>query len=385
MSGAPAGNARPGAALGVRRHMNDVDELKQFAAAHARIQQMSRSQCRDLLGRIRTDDGDLPGSWVGEWCRDAGMFEQRGRMLDASRRYNMAGFPYVDGPARRHARDRGIQAFDRWRREHTDIQPLDIHLARGRVRCWVNGLSATHPRPVVLVMGGIVSVKEQWAPALLWARRMGMAGVVAEMPGVGENTLPYDVASWQMLSGVLDAVGDRADVAHTYAMTMSFSGHLALRCAANDARIRGIVTVGAPVSVFFTDTGWLRDLPRITVDTLAHLTRTEATELAGRIRDWRLTREELASLDIPVCYLASRRDEIIPGGEVQRLKNDVRHLHLLQNDDVHGSPQHQAETWLWAVCSVLRMLGGHRLLRTAIGSARHALRARHRLFGAVGR
>jgi pimeloyl-ACP methyl ester carboxylesterase len=233
-------------------------------------------------------------------------------------------------------------------------------------------------------MGGIVSVKEQWAPILARIAQLGMAGVVTELPGVGENTLRYDAKSWQMLSGILDALSDRAEVNQTYAMTLSFSGHLALRCAVDDQRIRGVITTGAPINRFFTDTAWQEAVPGVTVDTLAALTGAEPGVVsAGRVlaglADWALSSDQLAALDIPVWYVASRRDEIIPAGELDLLREHVRELHLVANDDVHGSPEHTTETQLWCLLALLRMRGGHRLLRGTVGLLWRAQRTRGRL------
>ncbi|MEN3357458.1 MAG: hypothetical protein V7637_1440 [Mycobacteriales bacterium] len=359
--------------------MNDVGELKRFVGTHARAQNLPPAATQQLLGRIRTDDPGGPGSWVGEWSAAADALEQGGRDLDACRHYNIARFPYVDSPARQWALDRCVQAFDWWRADQRDIQRLDISVDGGQVRCWTTGLSALRRQPVLLVMGGIVSVKEQWAPVLLQARRLGMAGVVTEMPGVGENTTRYTPRSWQLVSAVLDALGDRADVARTYAVALSFSGHLALRCAAADDRIRGIVTAGAPVSAFFTDPAWQRDLPRITVDTLAHIAATPAGRLPADLGDWALCPEHLAALDIPVCCIASRRDEIIPAEDVRLLQQHVRRFRLLEHDDVHGSPRHVAESRLWTVLSIMQMRGVHNAQRVAVSGLWRALRARGRL------
>jgi hypothetical protein len=343
--------------------MNDVTELKQYVVVHARGQQIPGY--REVLDRIHTDHGDGPGSWVGEWCRAGEQADARGRLLEAGRHYALARFPYVDGPARQEAADRCVSTFDRWRlaRGGGDIERLDLGVEDSKVGCWATGLSSVDRRPLLVVLGGIVTVKEQWAPLLANAARLGMAAIVTELPGVGENPLRYQPQSWQVLSALLDAVADRADVSHSYAMALSFSGHLALRCAVADPRIRGVITVGAPVADFFTDAAWQRGLPRVTVDTLAHLTGTPAAELPGSLAGWALTDAQLAGLRIPVCYTASRRDEIIPTADVQRLRRHVGDLRLVENDDEHGSPRHTAETQLWSVASLLRMRGTHRAQR----------------------
>lgn len=357
--------------------MNDVEELKQFMVVHARAQ--SITDYRRVLAEVKTDEGDGPGSWVYEWTAAAQRLERNGDLLAACRHYNMARFPYLDRPARQQALQQCVDTFDRWRRDHPAIRPLTVEHDGGRLRCWTTGLSRTSRRPLLFVMAGIVTVKEQWAPVLLQAGRLGMAGVVTELPGVGENGLRYHRESWRMLPAILDALRGQAGVDQTYAVTPSFAGHLALRCAVEDARIRGIVTAGAPVREFFTDPTWYRDLPRVTVDTLAHLTGVAAADLPGELSGWALTGEQLGALDIPVCAIVSRRDEIIPAADVRALRAYVRDLSLLENDDVHGSPNHVLESRLWTVLSVLRMRGVRNLQRAAIGTAWRALRVRHRL------
>ncbi|MGC9544523.1 alpha/beta fold hydrolase [Streptomyces sp. UG1] len=332
--------------------MNDIAELKEYVRVHARGQGIKGY--RQVLDRIHCDEGDGPGSWVGEWCRAAERLTGRGNDLARSRHYALARFPYVDGPARREAQERCVEALDRWRTGQRGIERLDVELAQGRVRCWASGLSTTDPKPLLVVMGGIVTVKEQWAPLLAAVGRIGMAGVVTEMPGVGENELRYGPDSAGMLSALLDAVADRADVTRTHAITLSFSGHMALGCALDDLRISSVITVGAPVGTFFTDLDWRHRLPRITVDTLAHLTGTEPSGIVGGLGKWALTGEQLDRLDIPVHYVASLRDEIIPASDVQLLRDHVRALDLVEFDDVHGSPRHVRETQLWILASLLR-------------------------------
>jgi esterase FrsA len=355
--------------------MNDVDELTRYAVLHARGQQISRYQ--KILDRVRTDGAD-PGSWAGEWSREAEELERRGRHLEAARHFALARFPYPGDQARAQAQDRCVAAFERWR-GGTGIERLEIDLPEGRLVCLATGLSADRPRPVLLLMGGIVSVKEQNAAALADLDRLGLAGIVTEMPGVGENTLPYSAGSWRMLSQLLDAVADRADVSRTYAIAMSFSGHLALRCAVTDDRIRAVVTVGAPVSRFFTDAGWQRQLPALTVDTLAYLLGTGRAEVPGQLRGWALQPEELAALTVPVRYTASRRDEIIPPGDPDLLRASVPDVRILEHDDVHGAPAHIAETRLWSMAEVLRIHGAPGPQRLVIGALWQASRLRARV------
>lgn len=344
------------------RTAHDIDELKQFVVVHSRAQRLPPDLCEEVLARIG-HDGEGAGSWTGEWAAAARDLTAQDRLLEACQCWNTARFPYVDDPSRAQAQAACSETFTRWSgTQETAIERIEVTVSDddGSQQPFVAlaaGLSAAVPRPLLVVTGGIVSVKEQWAPALLLADQLGLAMVATEMPGVGENHLVYGKDSWRMFSALLDALADRADVGRTYASAMSFSGHMALRGALHDPRIRGVVTAGAPVSGFFTDRSWYDgSVPRITKDTLSHLTGTPRTELFDAMRDWELRPGELSALNIPVGYVVSLRDEIIPASDARTLKRYVSDLTLHEHDDVHGSPAHVEETRAWTVQTVLQMM-----------------------------
>jgi pimeloyl-ACP methyl ester carboxylesterase len=339
--------------------VNDIEELKQYVIVHARAQNMEPEHYRAVLDGVRNDEDGTPDSWVTRWRQAGDDLFERGSWLDASRHYALARFPFADGAARAEAQRRSVAAFDRWRRTLPGVERFDVKLPEGTVRTWAAGLadSPAAPRlPVLILMGGIVSLKEQWGAVLAQGARLGLAVIVAELPGVGENTLPYDAEAHRLFPALLDALADRADSSEAYALAMSFSGHLALRAVLRgESRIRGVVTTGAPIREFFTDRGWQAGVPRVTVDTLAHLTGVPSAEVFGHIRAWALTEDELAALEVPVAYGVSTRDEIIPRGDVELLRRHVRRLELLSHDDVHGSPGHVDEVRQWTAGAVLKM------------------------------
>ncbi|MCM3922997.1 esterase FrsA [Frankia sp. AiPs1] len=353
--------------------MNDVAELKSFVVAHAASQGLPAAHYGPLLERIR-HDGTGPGSWVHEWSARADDLAARDQPLDACVHYTMARFPFVDGPARARALAEATASFERFSAGFPALRRLDVTLPVGRVRCWTTGLDAPDARPLLVMTGGIVSTKEQWAPVLLTLSELGFAGLVTEMPGVGENTLPYRADSWTLFPALLDAVGRPPGRADVYLLALSFSGHLALRAALHDDRIAGVVGAGAPLREFFTDAAWQRHVPRITTDTLAHLTATRPDEVYDVVREWALTEAELAALRVPVAHVTSLRDEIIPPGDARLLRRLVGRARLLAHDDVHGSPAHFAQTRLWTVLSILRMHGGHGPTRTALTRQLYQLR-----------
>lgn len=333
--------------------MDHLAELKEFALLHARGQGMSPRRVARILTGITNDTCGDPRSWAATWTREGRKAASYGRLLDACAHFALARFPHHGDPARQAAGRLVVSTFDSWRERRPDIVRLELPFMDGTVSCWATGLDAPRPRPLLVVMGGIVSVKEQWAPLLPLFARLGFAAVVTEFPGVGESTVRHTPESWRLLPHLIDRLEDRAKVSDTSMLTLSFSGHLALRAAAEDARIRRVLTVGAPVGAFFTDTEWWPRVPGITADTLCRLTGApDRAALWSALPGHALTAQQLRRVRIPVRYVASSRDEIIPAGE-QHLLRALPDLRVKTFDDVHGSPAHLGAMRRWLVSQLL--------------------------------
>ncbi|GAA4902260.1 alpha/beta fold hydrolase [Streptomonospora salina] len=324
-----------------------VAQLRDFALLHARAQGISRRECRRVWARATTES-----DWVASWSDRARALRRRGDPLGACRRFGMARFPYVDGPQRAHALAECVSSFDDWRTRQ-GIERLEITHAGRSFACWTGGLSGR--RPLVVVLGGIVSIKEQWGQFIPAARRLGYAVAAVEMPGVGENPLDYGPGSESVLTAVLDAAAERMSVRGAHVVGMSFGGHLALRCARFDDRVRGLVTVGAPVRAPFADPDHWRTLPEITTRTLGHL--CGGGDLPARLAPMALDPDQLARTDLPVHYLESLRDEIIPRSDVDLVHRYAPRRRVVSSDDVHGSPNSVARTRTWMFGSLLALRG----------------------------
>ncbi|MFI6011164.1 alpha/beta fold hydrolase [Streptomyces sp. NPDC051243] len=355
-------------------------QLQRFGLPHAHAQGIPEDVIHRVMRTLSTDVHDEgPGAWVHEWSSLGMAAEARGRDLDAVRCYAMARFPYVDGPLRKAAQSAGVEAFDRWRKRVRGISRLDLPFEENGFACWAAGLSTRSRLPLIIVLGGITSTKEQWAPVLAGADRLGAAVVVTELPGVGENTLTYGTDSTRMLTYLLDLLGRAADASRTCVVGLSFGGHLALRQALEDDRIRGLATVGAPVRDFFVRAADRTPLPRLVNLTLSHVMRTPVDRLPAALADWGLDEERLTRLRTPVAYAASRDDEIAPHSDAELLERTVPHLRLVENDVLGGRPDRAAETRLWLLAQALRMTGTAGAVRRAASARARVLRARHRL------
>ncbi|WP_324786558.1 alpha/beta fold hydrolase [Streptomyces sp. H51] len=332
--------------------MDHLEELKEFARLHARGQGMTAGHATRVLTRITNDTVGDPGSWAAVWTAEGRAAADRGDLLDACRHFALARFPYHGDADRVHAQRLCVETFDRWRQHQGGIERLEFEHCDGTVVCWATGLD--RPRPLLIVMGGIVSVKEQWAPLLPLLRKLGFAAVVTELPGVGENTFTYGPDSWRILGFLLDELADRARVSDTSMLALSFSGHLAVRAAADDSRIRRVLTVGAPVAGFFTDDAWWPRVPGITADTLRRLTGSASpAELHYLLQQFALTPEQLRQVRIPVRYVASGRDEIIPPEDQALLRRTLDDVRFKTFDDVHGSPAHLGAMRRWLISQLL--------------------------------
>ncbi|WP_411149181.1 alpha/beta fold hydrolase [Streptomyces sp. A30] len=362
--------------------MIPMTELRRFALPHAYAQGVPGDVVHRVLRNVTEDaEGEDPGGWTREWSSLAKAAEARGRDLDAVRYYTMARFPYVDGPARQAAQTGGVEAFDRWRKRVRGISRLDLPFDGAGFACWAAGLSQRSRLPLILVLGGVTSTKEQWAPVLAGADRLGAAVVVTELPGVGENMLTYGTDSTRMLIHLVDLLGRAADASRTCVVGLSFGGHLALRHALEDDRIRGLALAGAPVRDVFLRAANHTPLPRLMTQTLSHVMRTPVDRLPAALADWGVDEAELARLRTSVAYAASRDDEVAPPSDVRLLERTVPHLRLVENDALGTRPEQAAETRLWLLSQALRMAGTANGVRRAASARVRVLPARRRLAG----
>ncbi|TMN20884.1 alpha/beta fold hydrolase [Lentibacillus cibarius] len=331
-----------------------LNELKDLVGLHVQSQNFNAKRIQSVMNRMESEEGDVPGSWVYEWTALGDQYLRDNKKLHAIQCYNFARFPYVNSKERKKAYRKCVNVFEQWIMEQNQvIEKRNIRFGEEKIPVYASGFDRKK-RPLLIVIGGIVSIKEQWYKFLLECPRLGFFVVVAECPGVGENPLTYDEQSQHMIGAILNAFADCADVDQTYFVGMSFGGHLGIKYSLQDDRIRGITTVGAPVNHFYTNDRWFENVPDTTKNTLAHLCQVNTDCLFHTIRSFAIDNKEIKRLKIPLHYIFSERDEIIPSSEKQYLKRNVSQLELIEFDDVHGSPHHMGEIQKYIPLSVMR-------------------------------
>jgi esterase FrsA len=333
-----------------------LQEIQNLVLLHARAQNMNMAHCNQVLAKIKSFEQEGEGGWGYEWTREGDRYFADGKAQGAFQFYNLARFPYPGNDDMQAAHEKCVKTFMSWAKD-TGINFKRLVLNFKGVDIPFYFSSAGDDKPLLLVMGGIVSIKEQWQ-AFLWAgKKLGVSVLVAEMPGVGENALVYDCTGYEFLSKLIDAVQDLANVSHTHIVAMSFSGNLALRQAREDNRIRAITTVGAPVYHFFTDETWWRQVPQTTKRTLAHLCHVDENQVFDYISRFAIKGDELAALKIPIYFVRSTNDEIIPPAEKDVIMQHVAALTLREYKDVHGSPNHMSDLQKYVPMTVLKEAG----------------------------
>jgi len=341
-----------------RNHQNKglpLDELKEFVKLHAVGQGIHRSVVNDILDRINFSSGNDSGAWAFEWMRNAENSFHDGDKLGTFVRYNLARFPFVDSEPRKKALTKCVEIFEDFcQSQELDIQRLKIAVNGLSVPVYGSNLNETGGRPLLVVMGGIVTIKEQWYGFLTGAWKIRCPVVAIDFPGGGQSPLKYHKDSAEDLRLILDGIFKHVKVDKCIAISLSFCGPLFMKLSLSDHRIKGIIASASPIYHFFTDAEWWRKVPMITRSSMAHCMGISLEQLAEKKKEMGLPPDELEKIDIPVTYIASLHDEIIPPDEWDLVREKVSNARVIKINDVHGAPNRLRQYNLELIWSILR-------------------------------
>jgi 2,6-dihydroxypseudooxynicotine hydrolase len=193
--------------------------------------------------------------------------------------------------------------------------PLDGAEAVGNLR-----RPGGHDRaPVVILLPGLDSTKEEfWRWENVFLRR-GMATFSFDGPGQGETGLivpirpDYEVA----VTAAIDALGGSAglNLDRLGAVGVSLGGYYVARAAAGDARLRAVAGVSGP---FDLSAQW-DSMPALTRETFTHHCGA-STQLEARERAAELTLEGVAEqIQQPFLVITGRQDRVVPWEQTKRI------------------------------------------------------------------
>jgi pimeloyl-ACP methyl ester carboxylesterase len=172
--------------------------------------------------------------------------------------------------------------------------------------------------PLVLLLPGLDSTKEEFFQLETVFLRRGMATLSLDGPGQGEaaDALPITPEYETAVTAALDGVAGRDDIDldRVAAVGVSMGGYYAPRTAAYEPRVRAVVGISGPYNMGET---W-DDLPSLTRETFVRKSHS-ADEERGRARALELELDgALERLDVPALFVTGDQDRLIPWEQTRR-------------------------------------------------------------------
>ena len=316
--------------------------------------------------------------WCRTWTAEGSAHEALGRDALAEGRTRSAGEHLVRASAYHHfAKFVFVVDLDQMRAAHeravaclTDALPhldppgrrLEIPFEGSHLMAVVRSPRGEGPHPVVLMLPGLDSTKEELVSTSQTFLDRGLATVVLDGPGQGEAE--YDLplrGDWAPVAEVVwEAIGTQPDLDRSRLAVwgVSLGGYYSARVAAAlGDRVSACVSLAGP----FTFGDYWSGLPQLTRDTLRVRSRA-ADDEAARQKALELDLTPVAAdLVAPFLIVFGRRDRLIPWENAVRMRDAVTGPAslLMLEDGNHGcanvSEQHRPITADWLAA---RLLGG---------------------------
>jgi predicted amidohydrolase/dienelactone hydrolase len=297
--------------------------------------------------------------WCREWGRTGQRYERLAETAEAGQRLVTAGeawrraalcwhwgkFVFTDHPQeQRAAHERTVACFRRGAGTLSPpAEPVRIPYAGTTLAAYLRVPPGR--RPVVIMIPGLDSVKEELQATAEHLLSRGLAVIAIDGPGQGEAEYELSIepayervttAVADYLKGRDDIDGDRIGV-----FGVSLGGYYAARSAAYEPRVRAAVALAGP---YRWDLDW---------DMLPPQTRTSFQHRSGagspaeaRERAGMLTLEHAAGrITCPLLVVHGGRDRLVPPYHAERLAREAPGAELLMDPDgSHGLTNHAFES-----------------------------------------
>lgn len=325
---------------------------------------------RITAGVERWDD------WCRTWTAEGAAHEALGRAALAEGRERSAGDHLARAAVYHHfAKFVFVTDVEQMRAAHslavaclTDALPhldppgrrLEIPFEGTRLVAVVRTPHGTGPFPVVLMLPGLDSTKEELGSTEQTFLVRGMATVTLDGPGQGEAEYDLPIrGDWSAVAeAVWDAIGLQPDLDldRLAVWGVSLGGYYAPRVAAAlGERVAACVSLAGP---FNFGENW-DGLPQLTRDTF-RVRAGVADDESARQRALELGMNDVASAVVaPLLIVFGRLDRLIPWENAVRLRDGVSGpvQLLMLEDGNHGcanvSPQHRPLTADWLAARLL--------------------------------
>jgi dipeptidyl aminopeptidase/acylaminoacyl peptidase len=278
-------------------------------------------------------------NWCAAWSARAAVHEEigrealaRGKQLSSGEHlqragvyYHFAKFLFVHDVAQMKAAH--MKAVECRRLALPHLVPAGERVAipfEGRMLAGILRKPIGIARPPVLVMVcGLDSCKEETAAYEAPFLERGMAILVFDGPGQGEAEYDFPIRGnyETAVTAVVDFVVARGDLdaARIGVWGVSLGGYYAPRAAAFEKRVKACIALSGP---FDFDAVWDR-LPELTRETFR--VRSHCADEAGARRTAAtLSLEGVAgSIACPLCIVAGRQDRLVPWQDAERLAREA--------------------------------------------------------------
>jgi pimeloyl-ACP methyl ester carboxylesterase len=182
---------------------------------------------------------------------------------------------------------------------------------------------AAEPVPLVVLIPGLDSTKEEFFcwEAVFLAR--GMATLSLDGPGQGETAwrMPIRPEYELAVGAILDAVAGRPelDAERIGAVGVSLGGHYVVRAGAFEPRLRALAGVSGPYDFA---AGW-DAMPSLTRETVVHHTGA-SSEAQARRRAGELNLAGVAErVNVPCLVVTGRLDRVIAWEQTKRIADAI--------------------------------------------------------------
>lgn len=304
----------------------------------------------DYSDFVRTTAGiERWAEWLDAWSATADVHHalavearESGRELSAGEAflraavtYHFSKFVWVIDPERnRRATEAAVRAmYDGLSLVDPTAQRIEAGIEGGRIAANLRRPAGPEPAPLVILIPGLDSTKEEfhlWESVFL---KRGMATLSLDGPGQGESGFElhirpdYEVA----VAAVLDAVAglEGLDLQRVGAAGVSLGGHYVVRAAAFEPRLRAVAGVSGPYDMAAR---W---------DTMPSLTRETFTHHSGAA-DQDEARDRAAQVSLagvtehvrqPCLVVTGKLDRIVPWEQTKRIADEVAHSEWVLYDD----------------------------------------------------
>jgi pimeloyl-ACP methyl ester carboxylesterase len=228
---------------------------------------LKSEDAREALGHIHSLDRD---EWAAAWSAIGDRYnlraqrEEGAEMKDAARDdyflafkyYTAARWPVSNSTGKQKAYLNALAAFRNYGRFlDPPVENLRIPFEGKEIAGYIRLPKDVRPAPVVFMINGTDSRKEDEVQGRDALFRSGIGVVAVDMPGTGESPVKADVGAERMFSRVLDYLATRPDVdsKRIVAWGVSYGGHWAASLAyLEKARLRGAVVQGGPIHDYYT-------------------------------------------------------------------------------------------------------------------------------------